>query len=100
MFGSLHGLEVLNCIFVAEGSLDLKVDRSRLILLGEFKAEGVERKDGIFLRAVGEPVLSYEGFLGVIELVAFNLVLGEPCPEADVNHDVPEGEVQSLHQSI
>lgn len=97
MIGRVDCLEVFDCVFVAEGALHLEVDGACLVFLGELEAEGVEGEDGDLFGAVAESVLGDEGPGGVIEFVAFNLVLGESSPEADVDHHVPSRKVQLLH---
>lgn len=65
--------------------------------MGQFETEGVEGEDGKFLGTVADSVLGHQGFGSVIEFVVFDFVFGESGPEANVDHDVPGGEIEALH---
>ena len=89
----VDSFEVFDGVFVAELTDDFEVDGTRLIFLDKIETESIDDEDGKLLRTVGDPEFSHKGFGVVAEFVEFYFVFGESGPEADVDHDVPVGEV-------
>jgi hypothetical protein len=71
----------------------LEFNGSRSVLIDFLEAEGIDGDDGYLLRLPGESKFGDEWLCSSSQFVLLDFLLGQSAPEADVDHDIPAGEV-------